>query len=383
MIVYSVGFAVLKYEYGYSYIVGYGKLCFWLFLVNSGSANQDWFRTLYFKIWAAGSCIAMIFMPLVTISTRGDLTKCEAYTFLAGSLGSLCLTIWFLPILWTFHSFIDNMKYAGVDKNTLIRLTKFHELNCIRIVSRFLFTIPLLILGIDGARLHQHINDKIWLITGTNISYSVDLLAMVACIGVVVSSGLTLVIFFPRSIEGEMAKKEAARERKRTVTPFQCPAGRQHSPAPSDVMYILPPAPANASTGFVQSNGHDSGATDGPPSYKRISTVERETVECEHDYHCRHNNSHNQQSHRELDRGPRERYREEADHDIKFPGPVVILQPNRRNMDGDIEFGGVVNIARGAFDKCNITLTRAASVNYLVHNWRSPIDLEAFPGPLS
>ena len=26
-------------------------------------------------------------------------TKCEAYTFLAGSIGSLALTLWFLPVL--------------------------------------------------------------------------------------------------------------------------------------------------------------------------------------------------------------------------------------------------------------------------------------------
>lgn len=26
-------------------------------------------------------------------------TKCEAYTFLVGSLGSLILTLWFLPVL--------------------------------------------------------------------------------------------------------------------------------------------------------------------------------------------------------------------------------------------------------------------------------------------
>jgi hypothetical protein len=62
--------------------------------------------------------------------------------------------------------------------NTLVRLTKFHELNvrlrlreclrphlmgmeqCIRIVFRFLFTIGFVILGIDGVRPHQHINDK-------------------------------------------------------------------------------------------------------------------------------------------------------------------------------------------------------------------------------
>lgn len=76
------------------------ELCFWLFLVNAGTAQQDWFRSLYFKTWIIGSGVAICYMPLVTIFTRNDLLKCEAYTFLAGALGSLSLTLWFLPILY-------------------------------------------------------------------------------------------------------------------------------------------------------------------------------------------------------------------------------------------------------------------------------------------
>jgi hypothetical protein len=37
---------------------------------------------------------------------------------------------------------------------------------------------------------------------------------MLAAIGCVLSSGITLVIFFPRSVEGEIAARDAARERK-------------------------------------------------------------------------------------------------------------------------------------------------------------------------
>lgn len=75
------------------------ELCFWLFLVNAGAAQQDWFRSMYFKTWAVGSILALVYMPLVTSLTLSDPLKCEAYTFLAGSLGSLTLTLWFLPIL--------------------------------------------------------------------------------------------------------------------------------------------------------------------------------------------------------------------------------------------------------------------------------------------
>ena len=102
-----------------AYAHSLAELCFWLFLVNSGAVQQDWFRSLYFKTWIGGSLIAITYMPLVTIFTRADPVKvmttdpsgsliidadvpdpqCEAFTFLAGSLGSLSLTLWFLPIL--------------------------------------------------------------------------------------------------------------------------------------------------------------------------------------------------------------------------------------------------------------------------------------------
>ena len=76
------------------------ELCFWLFLVTSQTnPQQNWFRSVYFKTWACGSVVAVIYMPLVTIFTRGNSMKSEAYTFLAGGLGSLSLTLWFTPIL--------------------------------------------------------------------------------------------------------------------------------------------------------------------------------------------------------------------------------------------------------------------------------------------
>ena len=51
------------------------ELCFWLFLVNSVSVQQDWFRSLYFNTWIVGSVIAITYMPLVTIFTRSDPLK--------------------------------------------------------------------------------------------------------------------------------------------------------------------------------------------------------------------------------------------------------------------------------------------------------------------
>jgi len=183
------------------------ELCFWLFLVNAGQMQQDWFRSLYFKTWVAGSAVAVVYMPLVTTFTRSDPLRCEAYSFLAGSLGSLSLTLWFTPILWTFPRFLRDLQREGVDMNTVVRLTTFYELNAIRVVFRFLFCVPLLVLGIDGVRPHQHINES---------GFWTEILTIIAGIGCVVSSGITLVIFFPRSVESEIANKQASRENQRS-----------------------------------------------------------------------------------------------------------------------------------------------------------------------
>ncbi|KAA1477527.1 hypothetical protein DENSPDRAFT_589396 [Dentipellis sp. KUC8613] len=236
IITYSIGFAVIKYTEGYTVIPGFGiqpmphqlwtklhqhailplyiclsigwglemvthleELCFWLFVVNAGAVQRDWFGSLYFKTWVVGSIVSVVYMPLVTIFTRSDPLKCEAYTFLAGSLGSLSLTIWFIPVLWSFPTFLRKMRVDGVDLGTIVRLTKFHELNTIRVAFRFLFAAPLLIMAVDGVRPHQHINDNM---------FGTDLLAMLAGFGVCVSSALTLVIFFPRSVEGEILARD-------------------------------------------------------------------------------------------------------------------------------------------------------------------------------
>ncbi|KAF8191061.1 hypothetical protein K438DRAFT_2018469 [Mycena galopus ATCC 62051] len=179
------------------------ELCFWFFVVKT-TEQRDWFRSRYFRAWMAGSCVAIIYMPLLTILTRADPLRSEAFTFLGGSLGSLTLTLSFTPILWAFPGFLASLKAAGVDTPIIVRITKFHELNQIRVVFRFIFVVPLFILGVDGVRPHKHINESmLW----------TDFLTMIAAFGCCISSALTLVIFFPRSVEDEIAARDTAREK--------------------------------------------------------------------------------------------------------------------------------------------------------------------------
>ncbi|KAJ4470203.1 hypothetical protein J3R30DRAFT_3382377 [Lentinula aciculospora] len=243
--VYAVGFAVIKYQEGYTVLPSAGivpmpyemwsstsralnfplmlcfatawglemvthlqELCFWLFLVNANTGQKDWFRSHYFKIWVVGSMSAIIYMPSIAICTHenalraSDSILSEAIIFLAGSLGSLIPTILFMPILRKFPLLLDNLTAEGVDNPTIIRLTKFHELNTIRVIFRYLFTVPLLILGIDGVCSQPRINGS---------AFWTDLFAFTAAIGCTASSGITLVIFFPRSAEIEVSTQNAGK----------------------------------------------------------------------------------------------------------------------------------------------------------------------------
>ncbi|KAI5119827.1 hypothetical protein M0805_004762 [Coniferiporia weirii] len=180
------------------------ELCFWLFLISARQQQTDWFKSIFFRVWMVGSIGAFIYVPIVTTVNRHDPLACEARTFTAGSVGDLVLTVAFIPILWSFPNFLQKVKAEGVDSSIIIRLRKFYELNIIRIIFRFLMHIPLLALGADGLRPHQHLNESM---------FWTDLLSIIAGLGCVFSSACTLLIFFPRSYEAEYQAIEASRAR--------------------------------------------------------------------------------------------------------------------------------------------------------------------------
>ena len=97
--------------------------------------------------------------------------QCDAYIFLVGASGSTVTTLVFLHVLWRFPKFIKHVKTEGADPAVVVRLATFYQLNVsvmnrfvtpyivankfpdeqqVRVVFRFLFTIPLLILALDG-----------------------------------------------------------------------------------------------------------------------------------------------------------------------------------------------------------------------------------------
>ncbi|KAL0955686.1 hypothetical protein HGRIS_001910 [Hohenbuehelia grisea] len=378
---YSIGFAIIKYNEGYIQMPFMGvvpkpyflwhptaraaitpltlmfsiawslemvthleELSFWLFLINAGSAQQDWFRTAYFKTWALGSVIALTYMPLVTTLTRSNPLKCEAYTALAGSLGSLSLTLWFTPILWTFPSFLASLRREGVDTATVVRLTKFHELNCIRVLFRLLFVVPLLILGVDGIRPHVHINESM---------FGTDFLMMVAGFGCAISSGITLVIFFPRSIENEISAREATRTRRRNKLYGQSSMMDTYSRADSTM---------GLSRNVRDSNSFGNTAYDSPgEQHMNLSAGKRETMSPG----MTPMSPVSLSNHTEV----------EGADELASLRKLPPMRPNRR-IGSDIELGGFGGNT-GALTEANVSThnLRMSKLNPLVHNFTSPIDM--------
>ncbi|EED85382.1 predicted protein [Postia placenta Mad-698-R] len=106
--------------------------------------------------WLSRSIVAILGMPLVCVIARRDLMTMDAYIFLAGSSGSLSTTLVFLYVLWRFPRFIRHVKAEGADPSVVVRLTTFLYFNRARVVFRFLFTVPLLMLAIDGITGTKH-----------------------------------------------------------------------------------------------------------------------------------------------------------------------------------------------------------------------------------
>jgi len=334
------------------------ELCFWLFLINANSSQQDWFKSLYFRVWAVGSVVAIVYVPLITIFSRSDPLKSEAFTFLAGSLGSLSITLWFMPILWTFPSFLKNLENQGVDEGTIVRLTTFHELNKIRVFFRMLFVVPFVILGVDGVRPHKHVNESM---------FGTDFLGILAAFGCGISSAMTLVIFFPRTISGEYRARKAKRqEREKQIQHGQ--TQQTEEPAMlvlTDTTGSLPGTKQTLSFASADEDEEDiaNNTYEMPPTYSKNPNPNPWT-------HVR-----NQSSLSGTDRG------ESA---MDWSSPITVgtsgdapLRPNRRvdyDEEANAESDGRTVESPGRRSQMS-NLSKSKWVHPFLKNFRTPIDL--------
>ncbi|RXW25568.1 hypothetical protein EST38_g254 [Candolleomyces aberdarensis] len=170
------------------------ELAFWLFLLHQGPGKRDWFHSWEFRAWYIGSIVAVLGMPLTVLVSRHHLDTTLAWIFLVGSAAGTFTTVCFLYVIFRFPKFLEYVKAGGAEADVIVRLATFYELNCIRVAFRFIFSLPLLIIALDAIR-------GPYPIVGN--AFASDFLLMMAGIGSFISSGITLLIFFPRSITHE------------------------------------------------------------------------------------------------------------------------------------------------------------------------------------
>lgn len=176
-------------------ITHWEELTFWLFLLHQGPKTRLWFDSWEFRVWLLGTVVAGLGMPLTTLISRRQLDTCQAWIFLVGSSASTMTTLLFLYVLARFPEFIRKVKADGGEPNVVMRLVMSYQLNSGRVMFRFLYSIPLFIIALDGVQGNHPINqDPFWS----------DFLIVLGGIGCFVSSFMTLLIFFPRSLTQEL-----------------------------------------------------------------------------------------------------------------------------------------------------------------------------------
>ncbi|KAJ7647885.1 hypothetical protein FB45DRAFT_1020096 [Roridomyces roridus] len=217
---------ILSIAWGLELVTHLEELTFWLFLLHQGPNKREWFHSWEFRMWYIGSLTAVVALPLTTLTKRHDLNRCEAWIFLGGSAAGTFTTICFLYVLARFPGFIRGVKAEGADPDVVVRLSTFYHLNCIRVLFRFFFTAPLLTLALDG------LTDRRLAVVSS--SFWTDLLFMMGGIGCIISSAITLLIFFPRSLTTEAGYKAQQDSKVHSSAISELPQYERHeSPLPS------------------------------------------------------------------------------------------------------------------------------------------------------
>ncbi|EIW80499.1 hypothetical protein CONPUDRAFT_125283 [Coniophora puteana RWD-64-598 SS2] len=185
---------VFSFAWAFELVTHLEELMFWIFLQNQGSRARPWFDSWEFRVFTLGTITAVLGLPLTALITRREQALSQAWIFLVGSSASTFTTVLFLWVLWKFPRFIRRVKDDGGEPAVVLRLVGFYQLNCARIIFRFMFSLPLFIISLDGV---ADIRKILW------NPFSSDFLLMIAGIGCFVSSAITLLVFFPRSLAQE------------------------------------------------------------------------------------------------------------------------------------------------------------------------------------
>jgi len=187
-------FFIFSIAWALEQVTHFEELAFWLFLLDQGPEKRDWFTSWEYRLWSICCVVAILGMPLTTLVARHDIVTVDAWIFLVGALSSSTTNVLFIYVLVRFPVFLRHVKAEGADPVVVVRLATFYELNLVRIVFRFAATLPMLVLAVDGIRGSHAINRSL---------FWSDSLLMVSATGQFISSLITILIFFPRSVTTE------------------------------------------------------------------------------------------------------------------------------------------------------------------------------------
>ncbi|EGO00817.1 hypothetical protein SERLA73DRAFT_32684, partial [Serpula lacrymans var. lacrymans S7.3] len=219
---------VFSIAWAFELITHLEELTFWLFLLHQGPKKREWFDSWEFKLWYTGSVVAILGMPLTTLVSRRNLDMCQAWIFLVGSSASTSTTLLFLYVLARFPLFVRRIKDDGAEPDVVIRLVMFYQLNLGRVIFRFLFTLPLFVLALDGVQGNHNVNRN----SLVPYKYSlINFLLAMGGIGCFVSSAITLLIFFPRSLTHELGYTAKAQPQEEVIKASS--AALDNAPPPS------------------------------------------------------------------------------------------------------------------------------------------------------
>ncbi|KAI0041086.1 hypothetical protein FA95DRAFT_771740 [Auriscalpium vulgare] len=251
-------------------VTHFEELAFWLFLLDQGPDKGEWFSSWEYRLWYCSCVSSVLGMPLTALIARHDLDTIDAWIFLVGALASTVTNVFFLYVLFRFPGFLRHVKSEGADPDVVVRLSTFYELNLVRMLFRFAATVPLLILAVDGIRGSHPINEK---------QFWADFLLMISAIGQFISSSITLLIFFPRSVTKEAGYRHKAPSTGTAsllppVSPkFHSPNSSRPSPAfyvpaspPTTPGYPQPTTPGHPHTARSSVAGMEAFATGGEPA---------------------------------------------------------------------------------------------------------------------
>ncbi|KAJ7099345.1 hypothetical protein B0H15DRAFT_543602 [Mycena belliarum] len=233
---------VLSFAWALELVTHLEELTFWLFLLHQGPKKREWFHSWEFRVWRSGSLIAILGMPLTTLMKRHNVETCEAWIFLAGASAGTFTTICFLYVLGKFPGFIRSVKAEGAEPDVVVRLSTFYQLNCIRVIFRFLFTVPLLVMALDG------LLDKSLAVIKS--PFWSDILLMTGGMGCFISSAITMLVFFPRSMTIEAGYKAQARShspKPQTAASAELPDYERHEYARHEYPRLDSPLPSRKS----------------------------------------------------------------------------------------------------------------------------------------